>query len=279
MSALSPILQRFGRRARPPQLPLHGFDDRRRPVPFVDDLSDAQLERLNRLLEWQCFTVDGRGRRFGGVAWPGKRDTPQPIPDRRILLLDEALPLAGRTVLEIGCFEGVHTIALAERAASVVAVDARIDNVVKTIVRCALYAQHPTVFVSDLDAGPDERLVADVAFHVGVLYHLRDPIRHLRELGRGIRDGVLLDTHYAAPGETDAEVEIDGAVYRYRRYREGGMDDPFSGVHDHAKWLTLDDIVGLLGTSGFDDVRVVERRDERNGPRAMLLATRSAPAG
>jgi len=32
---------------------------------FVDLLSDADLAELNKLLDWKCFTVDCKGRRFG----------------------------------------------------------------------------------------------------------------------------------------------------------------------------------------------------------------------
>jgi tRNA (mo5U34)-methyltransferase len=43
-------------------------------------------------------------------------------------------------------------------------------------------------------------------------------------------------------------------------------------MYDHAKWLLLDDILRLLEESGFDPVTVVERREERNGPRVTILA-------
>ena len=36
---------------------------------------------------------------------------------------------------EVGCFEGIHTIALCQLGAEVVAVDARIENTVKRIAR------------------------------------------------------------------------------------------------------------------------------------------------
>ena len=252
------------------------YTESRAPAHFVDRLTDEDVERLNRLLPWRCFTVDAHGRAVGGVAWRGKRNEPQPIPDPRIARFHERFDLTGRHVLEIGCFEGVHTIALCRLAASVTAVDARIENVVKTIVRCGLYDVRPRVFVFDVEGSDDNDLMgADLCHHVGVLYHLTDPVSHLRRLGEWISGGVMLDTHYARPEDATDEYEPDGTRFRYRRYAEHGRGDVFSGMRSHSKWLLLDDIERVLSEAGFDTVEVVETREERNGPRVLLFAARA----
>jgi tRNA (mo5U34)-methyltransferase len=158
----------------------------------------------------------------------------------------------------------------------VTAVDGRIENVAKTIVRTALYDCHPTVFKYDVEEVPvnADLLRADVLHHVGVLYHLTDPVRHLMELGRYIRLGVMLDTHYAADGEAQLSYDVGGRDYRYKLYRELGHKDVFSGLYPHSKWLPLDAIIGLLRETGFGEIDVVETRQERNGPRALLFAAR-----
>lgn len=259
-------------------LPRSGYTERRVLAPWVERLSDDDLDRLNDLLPWACFTVDGRGRRFGSAAWTGKREEPQAIPDRRIVLMDDHFNLAGAHVLEIGCFEGVHTVALCQRAGRVTAIDARIDNVVKTIVRSALHGCHPDVFTCDIEApGASAELAgldADFVHHVGVLYHLQDPIRHVRRLGSIAGRGLLLDTHVAAPDAANDEVVVDGEAFRYMRYVEGGRTEVFSGMYDHAKWLPLDTLVRLLTEAGFSEVEVIEERAERNGPRVLILAGR-----
>jgi len=58
-------------------------------------------------------------------------------------------------------------------------------------------------------------------------------------------------------------------------YRELGHDDAFSGLSAHSKWLPLDVIVALLRETGLGQVEVVETRQERNGPRVLLLASRA----
>jgi len=258
-------------------LPLAGFKDQLVETKFIDLLSDADLVILNNLMNWNCFTVDSKGRRFGNAAWAGKRCEPQAIPDRRILLMNEWFGLADKHVLEAGCFEGVHTVGLSKYAYKVTAYDSRIENVVKTIVRCAFFGLHPTVFKCNIEEQPVdfESLSADLVHHVGVLYHLADPVRHLLELGRYIRTGIMLDTHYSLDREATESYVVKGKRYYYRKYHESGYSDVFSGMYAHSKWLTLDEITDLLRTSGFKRVNVVETRSERNGPRVLIMARRA----
>jgi len=254
-------------------VPFKGFTDNLIPIRFVDSLSDDDLRDLNDLLPWKCFVADRHGRRFGNAARPGKRCESQVIPDRRIILLNERFDLSDKHVLEVGCFEGIHTIGLSMYAPKVTGVDSRIENVVKTMVRCAFFDFHPTVFKCDVEARPldYDLLAADVVHHVGVLYHLRDPVRHLLDLKNFARLGLMIDTHYAEERDATEVYESAGRQFRYKRYPEDRADH-FSGMYDHAKWLLLDDIVAFLKEAGFDDVEIVERRAEPNGPRALLFA-------
>lgn len=254
--------------------PFKGYAENRYETRFVDSLSDEDLAELNRLLKWRCFTADSHGRRFGDAAWAGKRCEPQTIPDPKIVLMHERFDLADKHVLEVGCFEGVHTIGLSLFARRVTAIDARVENVVKTIVRCALFGHHPTVFKHDVESrdADTEPLRADLVHHVGVLYHLKDPVSHLLDLGKFIGRGVMLDTHYAEEAEASETYEAAGRRVAYKKYFEGGQADPFSGMYDHAKWLRLEDISALLKEAGFPRVEVVEKRAERNGPRVLLFA-------
>jgi 2-polyprenyl-3-methyl-5-hydroxy-6-metoxy-1,4-benzoquinol methylase len=251
--------------------------EQRMSIPAVERLDDARLRSLNELLDWQCFVVDARGRRFGNIARPGKRAQPQAIPDRRIALLDQRFPLRERHVLEFGCFEGIHTIALCRAALDVTALDARIENVAKTLLRSALFGLRPRVLCCDLERAADLDAIpqADVVHHVGVLYHLADPVTHLASLRRWARVGLMLDTHYAEEADATAHYSVGGTSYAYRHYAEGGMRDAFSGTADHSKWLTLPVISELLQNNGFADVEIVERRAERNGPRVLLFARRA----
>lgn len=243
---------------------------------FVEHLSDEDLTLLNDLLPWQCYTLDSRGRRFGKPASTTKRNVPQMIPDRRITELNRRIRLHGLSVLEVGCFEGIHTIALAQTGAKVTAIDSRIENVVKTIVRTWSFGFHVTAFKCDVEATVDFALLpeVDVIHHVGVLYHLVDPVSHLVQLLDRTRRAIMLDTHFAREGEATESYEIGGACYAYKHYHEGGRANAFAGMYDHAKWLPLDTLISLMKQNGFPSVDVAEIRDERNGARTLIYGFR-----
>jgi tRNA (mo5U34)-methyltransferase len=245
-------------------------------TPRVDVLSDEELQILNDLLPWQCFTLDLKGRRLGKAASATKREIPQEIPDHRIEELNRRVPLAGRHVLEVGCFEGVHTVALAAYGAKVTAVDSRIENLVKTMTRLWAFGYQADVFRCDVEAAEDFARVpeVDITHHVGVLYHLVDPVGHLRAMLARTRNAIMLDTHVAREGQADASYDVQGRSYPYWRFRETGRAAAFAGMYDHAKWLPLETLRELLQEGGFAYIDVAEVRDERNGARALIYATR-----
>lgn len=248
----------------------------RNTIRFVDGLPDAELSRLNALLPWAAFVVDGQGRQFGKAYATHKRADAQPIPDPRIVDLDRRYTLSDKIVLELGCFEGIHTVALCERARRVVATDGRIENVVKTIVRAAMFGYSPTVFYWDLESGAALPFdpTCDIAHHVGVLYHLTDPVDHLHRLSPYIGRAILLDTHVASEGEETTFYTSHGDRWAYTHYREGGRESPFAGLQDHAKWLTIDDLRRLLSVCGFAHVDVAHDCKQRNGRRVTIYAHR-----
>jgi tRNA (mo5U34)-methyltransferase len=200
------------------------------------------------------------------------------MPDRRIDLLDSRYGLGGRRVLEVGCFEGLHTVALCEKGAVVTAVDARVDNVVKTLVRLGFFGYHARVLVVDVEAPGFTELIGavDWVHHVGVLYHLKDPVSHIDSLGSLVSEGIMLDTHFALPEQITGTYTVGDRVYPYRRVEEFGKNDVFSGMYDHSKWLLLEDIVSRLGSAGFRAAQIEEIRNERNGPRALIFARRDS---
>lgn len=254
-----------------------GFDQNRTQAPYVEILPDDFLKELNSILDWNCYTVDLKGRRFGKPTGPNKRIEPQIVPDYRTPELHKRFDLSTKTVLEVGCFEGVHTIGLCQVAKAVKAVDSRVENVVKTMVRTSFYGHHPQVFRIDLEKLTETEMKlmrSDVLHHVGVLYHLSDPVKHIQQLPSYIDYGVMLDTHIATEKMVNSEYEVNGKIYKYYRHRESGYRDVFSGMLDHAKWLLLSDLELLLKQAGFPNIEVLEMREERNGPRVLLFASK-----
>lgn len=285
INGLARRLQRFHNNISPNRqasLPFKGYEHNKLKTPFIDILKDHELQELNNLLHWRCFTIDSHGRRFGNQAWSGKRTEPQIIPDRRLSILHKHFDLSNKHVLEIGCFEGIHTIGLCQYASKVTAIDSRIENVIKTIVRCACFGYSPRVFKYDVEADYDIEtftdtsiLSVDVIHHVGVLYHLRDPISHLKSLGDYASLGLMLDTHYVQEQNANNQYTINGITYRCKEYNEGGHAEVFSGMYTFSRWLCLSDIVIILRDIGFKTIEILEKRQERNGPRVLLIAKRS----
>lgn len=242
---------------------------------FEIELKDEDLAEFNRLLPWHAGTQLPDGRIIGSLeARPGKRDSIQAIPDKRITKLHKTIDLAGKSVLEIGCFEGIHTIGLCSQGANVTAVDLRPLNVVKTSVRLACYGYSARVVTLDVE-NPDVNLPDfDVIFHCGVLYHLEDPVAHLQRLLPHCQT-IYLDTHVAGEADDDATLESGGRTYHGHQHDEGGWADPFSGRGKGAFWLKTSDLVKLVEEAGLR-TELWSERDERNGCRIGLFATRPA---
>lgn len=237
-------------------------------------ISDQSLQELNAALPWHAGTLLADGRLVGRLdARPHKREEVQPIPDKRIRRLDEALSLAGKSVLEVGCFEGIHTLGLRQFGADVTAVDIRPMNVLKTLARLSAHGESARVFVLDVEEATALGHF-DVVFHCGVLYHLEDPVTHLRNLLPAC-DAIYLDTHVAGAGrEGDTLVVADETFHGYR-HQEGGWNDPFSGRGANAFWLSPQDLQALLEAQGFA-CETWSERAERNGARIGLMARRRA---
>jgi tRNA (mo5U34)-methyltransferase len=162
----------------------------------------------------------------------------------------------------------------------VTALDSRVDNIVKTIVRAHLYGARPDVVLGDLEtlAPGSPLLSSDVLHHNGVLYHLTDPVRHLRAVLPGTRTGLLLDTHVARAEQATARYDVDGDEFLVHEYAEAGAEVPFAGMRSFARWLTASDLRGVVEAEGFE-VLHEDLRHERNGDRVLLIARRADSGG
>jgi tRNA (mo5U34)-methyltransferase len=239
-------------------------------------ISDQNLSAFNRLLPWGAMTIDDRGRIVGNAWSMSKRAQPHMLIDPRQKAFDQRFPLSGKHVAEIGCFEGIHSLGCLLLGAKVTAVDGRMENILKTLARLWAYGRATDVILWNVEEAPPPQMPArwDVLHHIGVLYHLADPVGHLNALLPKTGEALLLDTHVALDDEdASAAYEVEDTTYRYRRRGEI-VANPFAGLMDHAKWLRLEDLVGIVRSHGFSDVEIVEDRKERNGRRVMIWAFR-----
>lgn len=158
-----------------------------------------------------------------------------------------ALPdLAGERILDVGCGNGFYALEMRKAgAASVVGIDPTILFVMQFLA-IQRFVADPAVIVLPfrLEELPLPAPAFDTAFSMGVLYHRRSPVDHLRELRQTLKPGgrLILETLYL-PGDT-AYARTPGG--RYARMRN--------------VWLlpSIPELLTWLGRTGYRDIDVVD---------------------
>ncbi|HEV7913741.1 MAG TPA: methyltransferase domain-containing protein [Albitalea sp.] len=253
--------------------------------PRLATFDSTNLEKLNAMLPWSSYGHVG-GERVLGSAWSArKRSQPEAFPDALVERLAERLPLVGKDVLEMGCFEGHHSITLARHARTVWAIDGRVENVVKTLVRVWVAGCSDKVEVNllDLEVGTLRQQLEslgrqapfDVVHHRGVLYHLSDPVGHLVQCAEVCTGSIYIHSQLAHDEQATEALRWGDRSYAAYRYKEPKVAfAPFSGITPHAHWMTESSLSTLLKDLGFGSIDIMNRIDERNGRRVELIASR-----
>jgi 2-polyprenyl-3-methyl-5-hydroxy-6-metoxy-1,4-benzoquinol methylase len=240
---------------------------------LIDKLSDDALATVNNALAWNAFTVDSMGRILGRAYSHKKRHKAQLMPDPRILKLADSVQLKGTRVLEIGCFEGIHTLGLSMLGANVVGIDARPENILKAQARAYLYSQSATFEVVNVENSDLTQLgIFQGVFSCGVLYHLANPFQHLKSLSAINTNWLYLDTHVKSKDDKTVPYTFDNKVYKAKKYIEFGLADVFSGINKYSHWVSTEDLMHFLRSVGYSKVELIEVRNERNGERVAILA-------
>jgi tRNA (mo5U34)-methyltransferase len=162
-------------------------------------------------------------------------------------LRDAIAPLAGRNVLDVGCGNGYYAQQMSAAGAdSVIGVDPTLLYVMQFLA-VNHFAPSANTFVLPLrsDELPQNSRAFDTCFSMGVLYHQRSPIDHLRHLKGMLRpDGQLVLETIFVPG---AEAYASTPPNRYARMRN--------------VWLlpTIKELSTWLLRSGFKEITVVDR--------------------
>jgi tRNA (mo5U34)-methyltransferase len=158
------------------------------------------------------MTVDALRQRVAGIRWyhtidlgqgvitPGIDNTPL-----RLSKLDFPTSFAGRSVLDIGAWDGFFSFEAERRgAARVVASDyfawhgqALPEGEGKagfTLARDVLGSRVEDLEIDVMDLSPKRAGVFDVVFFLGVLYHLRHPLLALERVASVTGDMLILET-------------------------------------------------------------------------------------
>lgn len=156
-------------------------------------------------------------------------------------------PLEGRDVLDVGCGNGFYALRMSDAgAASVIGIDPTLLYVMQFFA-VNFFAQDNSVFVLPLRLHelPGPARVFDTSFSMGVLYHQRSPLDHLRQLRETLRPKgqLVLETIFMPGKESFACTPAD----RYARMKN--------------VWLlpTIAELTTWLARSGFRDIEIVDQ--------------------
>ncbi len=161
-------------------------------------------------------------------------------------LKDGITSLEGRNVLDIGCGNGYYALQMrAAGAQMVIGVDPTILYVIQ-FRAVSRFTDAKNVFVLPLRLQelPGNSRAFDTTFSMGVLYHQRSPIDHLRQLRSSLRPGgeLVLETLFMPGDESFARTPTN----RYARMRN--------------VWMlpTVSELTTWLQRSGFVDVEIID---------------------
>lgn len=159
---------------------------------------------------------------------------------------DSIEPLAGRKVLDVGCGNGYYALEMRKAGADlVIGVDPTLLFVMQ-FVAVNQFVKDPAVFVLPLrlEELPPANNAFDTTFSMGVLYHQRSPVDHLRQLRTTLQPGgqLVLETIFVPGEESYACTPSD----RYARMRN--------------VWLlpTIAELTTWMRRSGYRDIEVVD---------------------
>lgn len=201
----------------------------------ADDAEFAEL--LLQLAPWRKGPFDIRGVKID-AEW--RSDLKWNRVRNRIASLED------RAVLDVGCGNGYYAVQMFESGArAVIGIDPTLLYVMQflavTIDRRGIPVHVLPLRLQEL---PDPRRAFDTTFSMGVLYHQRAPIDHLRQLKRTLRQGgqLVLETIFI-PGEESYACTPE---IRYARMKN--------------VWLlpTIAELSTWLQRTGYRDIEIID---------------------
>lgn len=160
---------------------------------------------------------------------------------------DSIAPLADRNILDVGCGNGYYALQMRKAGArTVIGVDPTLIYVMQFLA-VNEFQRDSGVFVLPvrLHELPLPARKFDTTFSMGVLYHQRAPVDHLRQLRQTLRPGgqLVLETIYLPGEEACSRTPED----RYARM--------------HNVWMlpTISELMTWMMRTGYTDIEILDK--------------------
>jgi len=180
--------------------------------------------------------------------------------------------LNGIRVADLGCLEGGFSLALAQRGAEVLGIEARRRNIEKAeLLRDHFDLPNLRFQLSDVkDFKAESFGQFEVVLALGILYHLDQPVEWLRQIAATTRRALILDTHFApADEQTMSRLDSRLTLGPLERQTCGGLTVEGRWFHEFPEgadreaqlwasysnhksfWLTKESLVRSVSHAGF----------------------------
>lgn len=264
---------------------------------MTDDILRARYERRAPSLQTMADVFAGSWKsRLPGVESTGDAAM---FSDARIQWLDSVCDgrgLVGKSALELGPFEGYQSLALKKSGIrDLVSIEANTINFLKCLVVKSMYNIDVDFRLGDATKYLESAgRKFDLVFASGILYHLQEPVKFL-ELACNTAAELYIWSHYWSgaidslrngqerhfvPGRNKS-VEVCGRKctlharsYLINKYEENIPMYWEGGPEDITYWLAKEDILFVLESFGFRNVKIHADTELNGLPVISLYASR-----
>jgi tRNA (mo5U34)-methyltransferase len=208
----------------------------------------AQLlaQRVGEISWWHTIDLGH------GLVTPGKDKSHE-----KLATLHLPADLTGKTVLDVGAWDGYFSFEAERRGASrVLATDSYSwggqgwgSKAGFELAREALGSSVQDLEIDALELSPTTVGEWDIVLYLGVLYHMRDPLMALERIAGVTRELVIVETLI------DMTTRRRPAAAFYPSAEMDADESNWWGPNEPA-------VVGMLRATGFDRIEVVDRRSQ-----------------